>query len=129
MKCSTCGKDNSIVNQCRCDPNNLPTPLSEADILTALASGSTDPIGELAQEIVEELEREVCHRDTAWHDIGLMATVEEILRKHKSEVRIEVRGGVADLVSKPENIRVVIYDHDSAAQHCSAHPYEPQVYE
>jgi hypothetical protein len=23
--CSTCGKENAIVNQCRCDPNNLPT--------------------------------------------------------------------------------------------------------
>ena len=26
-KCGTCGKENGIVNQCRCDPNNLPTKL------------------------------------------------------------------------------------------------------
>ena len=24
-KCGTCGASNAIVNQCRCDPNNLPT--------------------------------------------------------------------------------------------------------
>lgn len=24
-KCPTCHRDNAIVNQCRCDPNNLPT--------------------------------------------------------------------------------------------------------
>jgi hypothetical protein len=24
-KCPTCGAENAIVNQCRCDPNNLPT--------------------------------------------------------------------------------------------------------
>lgn len=24
-KCHRCGADNQIVNQCRCDPNNLPT--------------------------------------------------------------------------------------------------------
>ncbi|RLI52784.1 MAG: hypothetical protein DRO87_12650 [Candidatus Thorarchaeota archaeon] len=29
-KCSTCGAENKIVNQCCCDPNNLPTrPLPE----------------------------------------------------------------------------------------------------
>lgn len=28
MKCPTCGKDNRIVNECRCDPNNLPTRVS-----------------------------------------------------------------------------------------------------
>lgn len=24
-KCPTCGKENRIVNECRCDPDNLPT--------------------------------------------------------------------------------------------------------
>lgn len=27
MKCPTCGMENRIVNECRCDPNNLPTLL------------------------------------------------------------------------------------------------------
>jgi len=26
-KCPTCGRLNAIVNECRCDPNNLPTTL------------------------------------------------------------------------------------------------------
>ncbi len=27
MKCGKCGKENEIVNQCGCDPNNLPTKI------------------------------------------------------------------------------------------------------
>lgn len=38
-KCSTCGKVNQIVNQCRCDPNNLPTrPVSGRSARVKLAS-------------------------------------------------------------------------------------------
>jgi hypothetical protein len=32
-KCPQCGRENAIVNECRCDPNNLPTtvpPLEQA---------------------------------------------------------------------------------------------------
>ena len=28
--CHTCGKDNNIVNQCGCDPNNMPTKIEKS---------------------------------------------------------------------------------------------------
>jgi len=27
--CPRCGRENAIVNQCRCDPNNLPTKIGK----------------------------------------------------------------------------------------------------
>lgn len=30
-KCSTCGAMNQIINECGCDPNNLPTRPSDTD--------------------------------------------------------------------------------------------------
>lgn len=38
-KCGTCGKTNRIVNECRCDPNNLPTKLPA----TEYGPGNPDP--------------------------------------------------------------------------------------
>jgi hypothetical protein len=36
MKCSRCGAENKIVNECRCDPNNLPIKLPSYEELQEL---------------------------------------------------------------------------------------------
>lgn len=59
----------------------MTNPQTDSDFLKALASQERDPIADLAQEIVEELRREVEARGTAWHDIELYAITEEILKK------------------------------------------------
>jgi hypothetical protein len=80
-KCSWCGTMNHIVNQCRCDPNNLPTKVSTklaplSDIvatfknLLAIASGALETpdekklrtssdydIVEYATELLPQVER------------------------------------------------------------------------
>lgn len=54
--------------------------------------------------------------------------------KKPNQVRIEVSGGVAELVHKPARIEVVIHDFDNAQMHvedpegCGG-PYEPATYE
>jgi len=70
--------------------------------LTKLASGEADPIGDLAVEIVTELEREICGRDTAWHDIELHAVVEELLRKAENQTVATLRGALLALAACPD---------------------------
>ncbi len=74
-----------------------PTPLREffadppaiegSEWLRLVAEGKMppDPLGDLAVDIVEELEREIVSRETAWHDISLHETVSEIIRRHLTE--------------------------------------------
>lgn len=47
--------------------------------------------------------------------------------KPPKEVRIEVSGGVAECVSCPKGIKVVIYDHDNAKEVEDGEKYEPDV--
>lgn len=81
--------------------------------LTKLASGEADPIGDLAVEIVTELEREICGRETAWHDIELHAVVEELLRKADAKAhhdRDTLRSALLALVACPDYRN--IYTHE-----------------
>ena len=44
-------------------------------------------------------------------------------------VVIEVHGGVADCIEKPEGVRVIIHDCDNEKATPEGEQYEPQVYE
>lgn len=63
--CPICGSRNHIVNQCRCDPNNLPTKVPQPDnenaqeILRALGRA---PGGHEAELIAVALAAEALHR-------------------------------------------------------------------
>lgn len=49
MKCWTCKKENTIVNECGCDPNNLPTrPRADAPLNSPLPWTFIEPSCELA---------------------------------------------------------------------------------
>ena len=52
--------------------------------LRALADATLrDPFGDAAQAIVDELRREICERETPWHEDGtLCEIIETILREH-----------------------------------------------
>lgn len=57
-------------------------PLSDYELLLKLASGAPDQFSDCAVEIVQELEREICFRETPWHDCSLSDVVEEILHRY-----------------------------------------------
>jgi hypothetical protein len=78
--------------------------------LTKLASGEADPIGDLAADIVTELEREICGRETAWHAIELHAVVEELLRKAENQTIAKLRGALLAIVACPDYRN--IYTHE-----------------
>ena len=56
--------------------------MTDQELLRKLASAERDPVSDTAEEIVRTLEREVCGRGTAWHDIELSEIAEEIIRKN-----------------------------------------------
>jgi hypothetical protein len=56
-------------------------------MLRALADPNTrDPIGDAAQEIVDELRREICDRETPWHEDGTLTDIVEQIIREKLEI-------------------------------------------
>jgi Exoribonuclease II len=52
--------------------------------LTKAAAGQlrSDPLGDLAIEILDEVRREITCMDTSWHDCSLTDSICEIIRRH-----------------------------------------------
>lgn len=84
--------------------------MTDQELFAKLAGEEQDPIGRIAVEIVTELEREVCHRDTAWHDIGLHEIVEYLIRAHVNARIAELTKALKDLMDAPVDGGVLTSD-------------------